>query len=472
MGGMHTEPDIRSSPGAAYPPGPAMLPRLLTGQSFRQSPIDFLAANAKHYGDLVHFRSLEGHVYQFNHPALIQELMVDNERRNRRALVMQRARGLLGDGLLTSEEPLHMRQRRMAAPAFHRQRIAAYGEVISRFAAEITARWQPGVQDLHPQMLLLALRIVGKCLFDIDAEAEARAIAAAVSAFMVPPPPGYVPMALLEQLQKLPFGPMLKVRKGIDDLDAILYGMIAERRREPGDRGDLLSMLLESVDTEAAPGSAADIHMSDKQVRDECLTVMLAGHETTANALSFTLWLLARHPEVQETLCEEAVRVLGDRQPEAADYPALRYAWMVFAEGMRLYPTVWVLGRSAGPEAYEFHGFTIPPGAMLLAPQIVVHRDPRFWQEPDRFYPQRFAEESKGARPKFAYFPFGGGSRQCIGESLAWMEGVFVLATIARIWRLAPAPGEPSELPMSPSVNLRPKRGVPLLLERRWHPGG
>ena len=459
-----SEPEIRALPGSQYPPGPSLLPRLLTGKSFRQGPVEFLTENARLYGDLVHYRALEGHIYQFNHPALVQELMVDNERRNRRAIVMQQARAILGDGLLTSEEPLHMRQRRMAAPAFHRQRIAAYAEVIAGYAAEITERWQPGAADLHPHMLLLALRIVGKCMFNIDAESEARKIAAAVDAFMVPPPPAFIPFK--EQLQKLPFGPMIKIRKGIHDLDAILYGIIAERRRAPGDRGDLLSMLMETEDLEeTTPG--ADTQMSDKQVRDECLTVILAGHETTADALSFTLWMLAKYPEAQEAVHEESVRVLGARRPQAADYFELRYAYMVFAESMRMYPPVWVLGRSCGPEPYQFRGFTIPPGATLLAPQVVLHRDPRFWQDPERFDPLRFSEEKKQTRPKFAYFPFGGGSRQCIGESLAWMEGVFVLATIFRYWRVHPAPGAPEVLPVSPAINLRPKHGLPLVLERR-----
>ena len=445
-----------------------MLSRLLTGKAFRENPVETLTENARRYGDLVHFRTLDGHIYQFNHPELIREIMVDHERHNRRVLTMQRARGLLGEGLLTSEEPLHMRQRRMAAPAFHRQRIAAYGEVIGEYAAAITGRWQPGVADLHPEMLLVALRIVGKCLFDIDSEPEAKKIAAAVKMFMVTPPPAWVPLGLLEQLQKIPFGPVLKVRRGIDDLDRILYGMIAERRRSPGDRGDLLSMLLAAVDTEAGESTAdAENRMSDKQVRDECLTVLLAGHETTANALSFALWLLSEHPEIQEQAHEEAVRVLGSRQGNAADYANLRYTYTVFAEAMRLYPTVWVLGRSCGPEPYDFHGFSIEPGATLLAPQIVVHRDPRFWSDPERFDPSRFAEEGKSSRPKFAYFPFGGGSRQCIGEGLAWMEGVLVLATILRNWRLRRAPGAPERLPMMASINLRPKKGVALLLERR-----
>jgi cytochrome P450 len=337
--------------------------------------------------------------------------------------------------------------------------------VIARYAAELTEAWQPGALDLHPQMLLLALRIVGKCLFDMNAESEARKVAAAVDAFMLKPPPAFIPLALLQHLQKLPFGPALKIRTGLDNLDKIIYGMIAERRRHPGDRGDLLSMLLAADDHEE-DAAGNDTHMSDKQVRDECLTVILAGHETTANALSFALWMLAKHPDAQENVHNEAVRVLDGRRPNASDYPALRHAYMVFAETMRLYPTVWVLGRNCGPDPYDFRGFVIEPGSMLLAPQIVVHRDARFWTDPETFNPLRFAEESK-SRPKFAYFPFGGGSRQCIGEGLAWMEGVFVLATICRDWRVQPLPGAPETLPMTPSINLRPKHGVPLMLARR-----
>jgi cytochrome P450 len=460
------EPRILSNPGSLYPPGPSRWSRLLTAKPLWQNPIDTLAENARRYGDLVHYHALDGHVFQFNHPTLIQELLTEHEKDNRRVLIMQRARSFLGDGLLTSEEPLHMRQRRMAAPAFHRQRIAAYADAIAHFAAEVTGRWQPGVRDMHPEMLHIALRIVGKTLFDIDEEAEALAITDAFSSMRgAPPPPAWVPEKVLEALQKMPFGPMLRVRKGMERIDSIIYGMIAARRKSPGDRGDLLSMLLEATDPEATGGQSGAGKMSDKLIRDECLTIILAGHETTANVLSFAMDVLTRHPEVQEALHEEAVRVLGARRPQASDYFHLKYAYMVFAEVMRLFPTVWVIGRSVGPEPYEFHGYTIPPKAALLAPQIVVHRDPRFWSEPEMFNPLRFAEENK--RPRFAYFPFGGGSRQCIGEALAWMEGVFTLATIARDWRLEQAPGAPARLPLQASINLRPKNGVPVRLTRR-----
>lgn len=440
---------------------------------YRQSTVDFLTANATQYGDFVHYSGLNRHIYQFNHPDLIQELLVNDEPRNYRGIVMQRSRFILGDGLLTSEEPLHMRQRRMAAPAFHRARIAAYGDVIAKYAREMTERWQPGALDLHPEMLLLALRIVGKCLFDTDAQGDVKKIAAAVDAFM-----GFLPLVFLpfsKLIERLPFGPMEKIRKGGVDLDAIIYGMIAERRKSPGDRGDLLSMLLAASDTEEIADSVAS-HMTDKQVRDECLTIMLAGHETTANGLSFALWMMAKHPEAQENVHDEAVRVLGSRPPTAADFPALKYAYMVFAETMRLFPPVWVIGRSVGPQPYEFRGFELRAGAVLIAPQIVVQRDPRFWPEPEKFDPLRFAPEEKSSdgkpsngktRPKFAYYPFGAGSRQCIGEGLAWMEGVFVLATICRNWRLRLAPDAPEQLPMSPMISLRPKRGVPLVIERR-----
>jgi cytochrome P450 len=462
------EPRILGLAGAPYPPGPVLLWHLVSGRPLWQSPVATLAENARRFGDLVHFRTLGGHVFQFNHPALIQELLTENEKRNRRVLVMQRARSFLGDGLLTSEEPLHMRQRRMAAPAFHRQRISAYADVIAHFAAEVSSRWQPGLRNLHPEMLLIALRIVGKTLFNIDDEAEALAITNAFNSLRgVPPPPAWFPEKLIATLQKIPFGPMLKVKEGMAKIDAIIYGMIAERRSNPGDRGDLLSMLLDATDTEDADGRDHSGRMTDKLVRDECLTIILAGHETTANVLSFAMWLLAKHPDVQQLLHQESVRVLGARRPTAADYPHLRYSYMVFAEVMRLYPTVWVLGRSCGPEPYQFRGFTIPPGAALLAPQIVVHRDPRFWDNPEIFDPLRFADEGKSSRPRYAYFPFGGGSRQCIGEALAWMEGVFTLSTVARDWRLKAEPGAAEDLAVQASINLRPRNGVPLLLEAR-----
>ena len=457
--------EIHSKAGSPFPDGPPFLPRLLTGKIFRMNAAGFMVANARRYGDLVHYRAASRHVFQFNHPELIQELLIRDVARHHRGPVMQRATFALGHGLLTSEEPLHMRQRRLAQPAFHRDRIAGYGRIIAQYAAEMTGRWPSGqVLDLHGEMLPLALRIVGKCLFDADMEGDVKKISAAVDALM-----NFLPLVFLpfsRHIQKMPIPAMNRIRKSRVEMDALIYRMIGERRSQPGDRGDLLSMLLESVDTETGDTEENSARMSDEQVRDECLTVLLAGHETTANGLSFALWLLAQHPEIQDRLHTETLAVLGDRTPSAADYPRLNYAAMVFAEAMRLYPPVWGTARTAA-ETYEYRGFRIPQGSILLAPQIAVHRDPRFYPEPMKFNPDRFTDQAKATRPRLAYFPFGAGSRQCIGEGLAWMEGALVLATIARHWRLRPAPGSPGKIEVRPLVTLRPKNGVHLVVEKR-----
>ena len=385
-------PRIQIQPGARYPDGPRFAQRLRSGELFRQNAAAFMLSAAAKYGDLVHYTGFGRHIFQFNHPQLIQDLLVRDAGRHHRGLVMQRARVVLGEGLLTSEAPLHLRQRRLAQPAFHRQRIASYAEVISGYTAQMSSGWQSGeVMDLHPQMLLLALRIVGKTLFDTNVEQEVQEIALAVDSFM-----GFLPLAFLpfpELALRLPLPAMTRIRRGQKYLDNLIYRMIAERRKDPRDRGDLMSMLLNSTDTEQGTGG-----MTDKQVRDECLTVMLAGHETSANALSFALWELATNPEVQEKLHHECRTVLGDRMPTAEDSSKLPYAAQVFAETIRLYPPVWVTARTS-TENYEYGGVTIPKGATLLAPQIVAHRDPRFWNDPLRFDPERFSEQRKPGGP-------------------------------------------------------------------------
>jgi cytochrome P450 len=457
-------PAIQSAPGGRYPAGPGFLKPLLSGRVFRQTPIEALSGNFHLYGDLIHYRAGGRHIYQFNHPEMVQELLVNDARHHLRGMVMQRSKLVLGEGLLTSEEPLHMRQRRLAQPAFHRDRIAGYGRVIGQFAREMTAKWQPGVRNVHPEMQTLALRIVGKTLFDEEMGGDTQRIAEAIEAFMAFLPLVFLPFS--ETIQKLPIPMMQRIRRSRVEVDELIFRIIAERRAAgPGgqaiiDRGDLLSMLLASVDEEENTGG-----MSDAQVRDECVTALLAGNETTANALSFALWLLATHPEAQERLHAEASEVLGDRAATAEDYPKLRYTWMCFAETMRLYPPVWVTARTAA-EDYLYRGFTIPEGAILLAPQYVVHRDARFWDEPERFEPLRFTEEGRASRPKLSYFPFAAGSRQCIGEGLAWMEGVLSLATIARDWRVSLPAGAPKKLKLLARISLRPKGELPLQLDR------
>ena len=454
--------DVRAGAKAGRPAGPSTWKRLLTGEAWRQNGAEFTRTAAQTYGDLVYVRVFGKDFYFLNHPDLVRDLFLKDAPNHHRNNVMQTARQVLGHGLLTSEEPLHMRQRRLAQPAFLRERIAAYGEVIGAKTLAMTTHWQSGTElDLHAEMMELALRIVGKCLFDVDELQDVDAMAEAVTAFMVFMPLSFVPFP--ELVQKLPIPAMTRLRRGKAHLDELIYRMIAERRADPVDRGDLLSMLLRATDSE---GETAPVSMTDQQLRDECVTVILAGHETTANALSFALHLLAHHPEVQERLHAEAVAVLGGRSPVAADYPQLAYATQVFAEAMRLYPPVWVTGRTCAV-SYGIAGYTIPVGATLLAPQYAIQRDPRFFAEPDQFNPERFTPERKAAMQKYTYFPFAGGSRQCIAEGLAWMEGTLALAVIARNWKLTPRAGSAAVPEIEPAVSLRPKRGVWLTVRRR-----
>jgi cytochrome P450 len=448
-----------------YPPGPSYRDRLRNPGLLRLSTHEFLERNAQTYGDIVHYKAFGRHVFQLNHPQMVQEVLVRDAAMHHRGIVMQRARFVLGDGLLTSEEPTHMRQRRLVQPGFHRQRIATYGETMLQFANEMTSQWHSGeILDIHRSMLELTLRITGKCLFDSDVESEVKTISDSVTAFM-----GFLPLAFLPYphlLLKIPFGFLDRIRKSQKKLDRLIYAMIADRRNSGVDHGDLLSMLLASQDAEGGPGG-----MTDPQIRDECLTLLLAGHETTANGLSFTFFLMAQHPDVQEKVSAEVSAVFetasSDPRPSAAEiYARLPYTQQVVAEALRIYPPVWVTARTAAV-SYAYRGLSIPAGSLLLIPQIAIHRDPRWYPEPMYFNPDRFLPEVSATRPRHAYFPFGAGSRICIGENFAWMEAVLVLASVIHNWRLGFPGPTPKALPLSAQISLRPRDGVVVSVIRR-----
>jgi cytochrome P450 len=421
--------------------------------------IGFLSRLAREYGDVARFRLGPETLFLLGHPDLIRDVLVTNQRNFRKGRGLERAKLLLGDGLLTSEGDFHLRQRRLVQPAFHRQRIAAYGGVMAEYAVRRSARWRDGeTLDVHQEMMALTLAIVGKTLFDADVEAEAGAIGEALSiAFETFNVAFYLPMG--ELLQRLPIPSTLRFRRARARLDETVYRIIAERRASGADRGDLLSMLLLSQDTEGDGG-----RMSDVQLRDEAMTIFLAGHETTANALTWSWYLLSRHPEAERRMHEEIDRVIGSRTAGAEDLPELPYTRMVLAESMRLYPPAWIIGRRA-IEPYEAGGYRIPARALVLACQYLVHRDPRWFPDPERFDPERWTPERQAERPRFSYFPFGGGTRICIGEQFAWMEGVLLLASIAQRWRPRLEPGHPVEL--QPIITLRPKHGMRMRVERR-----
>jgi cytochrome P450 len=442
----------------ARPPGPKR--QLLGGSflAFRRNALDFLEGAAREYGDVVYFRMGPQDVFFLNHPDYVKDVLVTHHQNFIKGRALQRAKRLLGLGLLTSEGEFHRRQRRLAQPAFHRQRVASYAKMMTDATSRTRERWQDGdVLDISHEMMRLTLAIVGKTLFDADVEDEAQEIGQALTDVM-----NLFDVLLLpfsEYLDKLPLPQTRRFHRARERLDATVYRMIEERRRSHQDRGDLLSMLLLAQDEEGQTG-----RMTDEQVRDEALTIFLAGHETTSNALTWTWYLLSQHPEVETKLHEEIDAVLGSRLPTSDDVPRLRYTEMVLAESMRLYPPAWALGRLALAD-YEVGGYVVPAGSLVLLSQYVAHRDPRYFPDPTRFDPERWTPEARESRPQYSYFPFGGGPRRCIGEGFAWMEGILLIATLAQRFSLRLVANHPVEL--KPVITLRPKHGMRMSVSGR-----
>lgn len=443
---------------AILPPGPRSLIPGLNLIKLRRSPIKFLSQLAAEYGDVAYFKLGPQPVVLINNPDLIRDVLITHNKQFMKGEGLQRAKRLLGEGLLTSEGDFHLRQRRLAQPAFHRQRIAGYGSTMIEYSQRLSDSWQAGDErDISREMMRLTLAIAGKTLFDADVEAEADEIGDALSEAMEMF--NYLTLPFFGILERLPLPVMKRFKAARQRLDETIYRMIRERRDRGEDRGDLLSMLMQARDVEG-DGSG----MTDEQLRDEAMTIFLAGHETTANALTWTWYLLSQNPEAEAKLHTEIAEVLGERSATAEDFPRLKYAEMVFAEAMRMYPPAWLIGRRALND-YQLNGYHVPSRSIILMSQYVMHHNSKYFPEPDRFDPDRWTPEAREARPKFSYFPFGGGPRVCIGESFAWMEGVLVLATLAQKWRMRLAPGHAVEL--LPLVTLRPKHGMKMKLERR-----
>ena len=441
-----------------YPPSPDRLPFLGHLTMFRRDPLKFLVDSAREYGDLVFFKFGPQDLYLLNHPDYIKDVLVTNNRNFVKSRGLQMAKKFLGESLLTSDGEFHRRQRRLAQPAFHRQRINGYASVMTGYGARTRNRWQPGESlDIWQEMMRLTLAIVGKTLFDADVEAEAPEIGAALTDVMqlferITNPFGGL-------LEKLPLPGNFRWLKAKQRLDATIYRIINERRATSEDRGDLLSMLLLAQDEEGDGGS-----MTDVQLRDEAMTLFVAGHESTANALTWTWYLLSQHPEVEAKLHQEIDAVLGGRLPTANDVARLRYTEMVFAESMRLYPPAWILGRRVLKD-YDVGGYVVPANSIVLMSQWVMHHDSRYYPDPFKFDPERWTTEEREARPKFSYFPFGGGPRVCIGEQFAWMEGALLIATIAQQWKLRLASDQRVE--PKAMITLRPKYGMRMVVEAR-----
>jgi cytochrome P450 len=424
-------------------------------RAFRRDPIALLERLAA-LGDVVRLRVPGSDAFLLNHPDLVHEVLVAEHRAFHKGPTIQAAKLLLGESLLTSEGERHRRQRRLIQPMFHHERIAGYADAMVRRAELVASGWRDGAElDAHAEMASLTLGIVGETLFgaDVDGERSAtitRALTDTLSMFDRVYSPAF------RMLVRLPTPTMRRYRRIEADLDRVIAELIAERRSAGASGDDLLSLLLRAEES----GSG----MTDEEVRDEALTLVLAGHETTANALAWTWYLLAQHPAAEARLHAELDDALAGRPPSASDLPRLRGAEAVLSESIRLRPPAWAIGRRAIRDV-RIGEVDVPEGAIVVVSPWLLHHDARWWRDPEAFAPERWTSGEATRRPRSAFVPFGGGPRMCVGEPFAWMEGTLLLATIARRWRLRLVPGRP--VTAQAVVTLRPRGGLPMVAERR-----
>ncbi len=442
---------------AKRPPGPPQNWLFGNLREFSRDRLGSLTRWAREYGDLVSARFGPRSILFANHPDLVEEVLVNQNRKFIKHYRLRDAKRTLGQGLLTSEGEFWRSQRKLAQPAFHRDRIAAYGRLMVDYTERLIDSWADGqVREVQSDMMGLTLGIVSKTLFDAEIGSDTEGASAAMETLMH----AFIARtgSLVSAPPWLPTPMNLRVERAVRRLERILFAIIAERRRRGEDRGDLLSMLLQAQDEESGR------RMTDRQLRDECMTLFLAGHETTANTMAWAWFLISGRPEVEARLHDEVDRVLDGRPPTVADLPRLPYTESIINETLRLYPAGWMIGRES-IEPLELGGYSIPRGMTIFMTTYAIHRDPRWFDEPDAFRPERWSDGLLQRVPRYAYFPFGGGPRICIGNNFALMEASLILATIARRFRLTLAPD--AMISALPSMTLRPAQGVKVVVSRR-----
>jgi cytochrome P450 len=474
-----------SSKITKYPPGPSYkIPGKLIRQ-FVHDPIKTLSTISQKYGDVSYFKlGPKQHVYLINNPDYIEKVLIYDHRNFKKGKRLQTAKTLLGEGLVTSEGDFHNRQRRLIQPIFHPRQIMAYAKIMTDYAMRFRDRWKDGdTLDISQEMMQLTLGIICKSVLNYDVESEAKQVGKALTTTRnyskrLQSPIGHV-------LDKIPILPAPRgAREAKKELDSLVYGLISDRRHsqktDNKNYDDLLSRMLQAQDSNpdglGSPNSTQSSpngDMSDKQVRDEVMTIFIAGHETTANALTWTFYLLSQYTDIEKKLHEEIDSVLraidGNRDvigkiPTADDIPKLQYTEKVLRESMRLYPPVWTMGRYVEND-YKVGEYDIPSGSSILMSQYVMHHDRRYYKDPEQFNPDRWTPEFKTQLPRFSYFPFGGGIRGCIGEPFAWMEGILIIATISQKWKMHLVPGQ--RIKLDPAITLRPRYGVKMKLISR-----
>ncbi len=445
-----------------HPPTPRGNPLFGFLNDYRKDTLGFLEGMAREHGDAVRLRVLDYDFVLLSHPRLIEEVLVTKSKSFIKSKDYRDELSFLGNGLITSEGSFWLRQRRLAQPAFHRKRISAYGETMVDYAQRLLTSWEDGAErDVHEDMMRVTLEIVAKTLFHADIADEAKEVGDALEVFMNSDRTSE-PLWQMFLPKRFPTPNRLRFRRANEEMDRLVYGLIRERRRDfemgAEDKGDLMSMLMQTQDADTLET------MTDQQLRDELLSILMAGHETTANALSWTWVLLAQHPEVEAKLHAELDEVLSGREPTMQDLSRLTYTEQVIKESMRVYPPVWGVGREA-LEDCDIGGFAVVKGQQVSIAQWLVHRDERFFEDAKAFKPERWIEGFEKSLPKFAYFPFGGGPRLCIGNNFAMMEAVLLLATLAQKYSLELT--HPEEVIPQPTITLRPKNGVKVRLNAR-----
>lgn len=410
-------------------------------------PIAFFRASAETQGPVARIQFGNREFVLLNDPGIIEELLIRHASSFEKFPRISRTRGLFGEGLLTSEEPLHLKQRRLAQPAFHRDRLAAYADEMVRSTNRLTAGWKDGetINAAH-DMGNLALDIVSRTLFSTQTESQAEKIGAALDQVVRTLNHLVTPWGNL--LLSMPSPVRRRYRAALQELDEIIYGFISERRRSGDEHNDLLSLLIQAKDAETG------LCMPDLQLRDELMTMFVAGHDTTANALAWTLYLLSQHPHERARMEAEVDQILGSKAATMEDVLRLPYTSAVFRESLRLYPPVWILGRRA-LKPIDTPLIQLRKGAIVLVSMAVLHRRGDLYASPELFLPER-----PEPKHRYAFLPFGAGTRLCIGERFAWLEGILCLATIAQKWRLDLVAG--SKVEAQPLLTLRPRFGLPM----------
>jgi cytochrome P450 len=427
-------------------------------REFNRDQLGFIERARREYGDVVWMRFLYVPAIFLYHPDDVEYVLVTNPKNFIKSMSLRSNffQRLVGNGLLTSQGEEWKRARRLSQPAFHRERVASYASVMVDYTRRLAAKWQDGeTRDIHPDMMRLTLEIVVQCLFSADVSHDVNEVGATLKELVKP----FASQATLKWIlnNRLPTPAHRRFHALAKKIDNVVYRIISERRESGKDEGDLLSMLLAARDEDGS-------QMSDRQLRDEVMTLFLAGHETTALTLAWSWYLLGTNSEAEKRFHDELDEVLGDRAPTAADLPQLKFTEKIAKESMRLYPPAYGLGREAIDDC-EIGGYRVPAGTQVFMFQWATQRDPRFYDEPLAFRPERWSEAFIEQLPKYAYFPFGGGPRACIGASFAMMEIILCLATIGQKFRLELVPDHPVSI--FPAMSLRPKDGIKIVVKSR-----